>query len=228
MPSQQRDQPTQQSCQMRGGQERRGGQWVQCTRYGPRAKAQCEWRVCKGAQEGGGTRARRTEPKCKEKWHTRVLELSSSHSKYSQHTRHKAERDHSQSQGRAEKPEIKFCRGSASPKKTQKARWKSQWPLAGQGVCWSRRQLVGLENAAQGGGENVQWDDDSNTRPNLENEGNRGRVWPGVRPVWEPIRTNQHEVDAKVQILFAHVYDLQNFYRVQSLRGLIDPAIARK
>ena len=227
MPSQQRDQPTQQSCQMRGGQERRGGQWVQCTRYGPRAKAQCEWRVCKGAREGGGTRARRTEPKCKENWHTRVLELSSSHSKYSQHTRHKAERDHSQSQGRAEKPEIKFCRGSASPKKTQKARWKSQWPLAGQGVCWSRRQLVGLENAAQGGGENVQWDDDSNTRPNLENEGN-SRVWPGVRPVWEPIRTNQHDQGTYLICSCLRSAEFLPSPIPCEARGLIDPAIARK
>ena len=30
----------------------------------------------------------------------------------------------------------------------------------------------------------------------------------GVRPDWEPIRTDQHEADAEVQILFAHVYDL--------------------
>ena len=90
---------------------------MQGARYGLRAKAQCEWRVCKGAREGGGARACRTEPKCKEKQHTRALELSSGHSKYSQHARHKAEHDHSQSQGRAE---IKFCRGSASPKKTHK------------------------------------------------------------------------------------------------------------
>ena len=102
---------------MRGGQERRGGQRVQGARYGPRAKARCQWRVCKGAREGGGARARRTEPKCEEKRHTRALELSSGQSKYSQHARHKAERDHSRSQGRAE---IKFCRGSASPKKTHK------------------------------------------------------------------------------------------------------------
>ena len=58
-------------------------------------------------------------------------------------------------------------------KKHTKSAVEVLWPLAGQGVCWSRRRLVGLENAAQGGGKNVQWDDDSNTRPNLENEGNR-------------------------------------------------------
>ena len=51
---------------------------------------------------------------------------------------------------------------------------------------------------------------DSSSHPNLENERNRG-MWLGVQPDWEAIRSNQHEADAKVQILFAHGYDLQNF-----------------
>ena len=61
--------------------------------------------------------AHRTELQCKEKWCTRALELSSGHSKYSQHAMYEAERDNSQSQGRTE---IKFCRGSASLKKMHK------------------------------------------------------------------------------------------------------------
>ena len=51
---------------------------------------------------------------------------------------------------------------------------------------------------------------DSSSHPNLENERNRG-MWLGVQPDWEAIRSNQHEADAKVQILFAHGYNLQNF-----------------
>ena len=54
-------------------------------------------------------------------------------------------------------------------------------PLAGQEVCWSHRRLVGLESAAQGGGENVQWDDDSSMRPNLESESNRCAI--SMRPM---------------------------------------------
>ena len=73
--------------------------------------------MCKGAREGGGARAHRTELQCKEKRCTRALELSSGHSKYSQHAMYEAERNNSRSQGRTE---IKSCRGSASPKKTHK------------------------------------------------------------------------------------------------------------
>ena len=46
------------------------------------------------------------------------------------------------------------------------------WPLEGQ--CLSRRRLVGLKNAALGGGENAQWErgatttHDSNTGLNSE------------------------------------------------------------
>ena len=112
---------------------------------------------------------------------TRALELSNGHFKYSQHVRHKAERDNSRSQGRAE---IKFCRGSASPKKTHKksggspsSLWRDRGCAGHVGGLWGSKTRRREEGRTCSGTTTR-----PSTRPNLENERNRG-MWPGVRPV---------------------------------------------